>query len=193
MVEEAPAPSEADVVDAEEAERLRDELDAQIELRNTLRAAFDAEGKASQQLLVRVMEVAESLRSREAKRHASAIEKYRSRSLYEKEIAHKKMEDVRTAGVADMQNRELQLEIKHADALTKVKEEVAEVHKMFESRLSAQREVEQKLLQKITGLDGGIAAAELEKQRYAEPSAEPPLHSGAAQPGGSRTALIATS
>ncbi len=106
---------------------------------------------------------------KEQRRHAREIERVQSRAQYKQADLEKKMAMQRDASKTEGKHVITQLEQKHRDAQAMLRQEMDELRQEYEEALADQAgkaaETERLLLQKLTVLDGGAAAAELERQR----------------------------
>lgn len=153
--------------EAEAEERAHNEESAQLEWRMTVRTICES-GAASVTFTEQMIDAVEMLRSRQSRAFERELSKTKARARYELELNEKKVQTKIGASLVETQNKVVEVELAHKVELQHVKQETEEQAEMYEAQLEQQQEEEQKLLQKITDLDGGLAAAEREKAKYTE-------------------------
>lgn len=112
----------------------------------------------------------EELRHREGLQYRAALERLGSRLEWQRGNFRKQVEQVRSAGAVDAQHlaqkMKAHLDRQHRAALEALEAELRQMQTACEAKLAQQAEIEKTLLQKITLLDGGVAAAEVAHQRH---------------------------
>ena len=135
--------------------------------RAEIEAAFAANSEQH-----KVVAAIEKMINKLEKRHERNMEKVESRGKFKLAEQDKKMTMQRNATTQEAKNIVTKLKGEHLEAQAKLRQEMKEAQEAMERKLADQMEaakaMENKLLQKLTVLDGGAAAAELERERYIE-------------------------
>ena len=134
-------------------------------LASAVQPAADKDIELGKLLRDNLLKAVGTLHAREEEAHEASIEAQREKRRHHQEEVEKKMESLRRAGGVEQQGFFAQLEASQ-QAVEQMQVELEVVRAECEAKLAQAAANEKKLMWKISSLDGGIAAAELERERY---------------------------
>ena len=108
----------------------------------------------------------EQLHEKELRQHAKDMQTQKSKAAFKQGELEKKIGNMRRAGNVEGESQVKILEVKHREELARLQAELDEAQGVCAARLEQQAAVEKRLLTKITLLDGGLAKAQIEHERY---------------------------
>lgn len=134
-------------------------------LNNVVDPIFKADPELGEATREKLLLAARQIYMKEEEQHEAAMEQIRSKAQWQQKENEKKLQALRRAGTVQGDHLAVQLEASQ-QLVAKLQEELKTSVEALEQKVAEHVEHEKKLKWKLSMLDGGIAAAEAEREQY---------------------------